>query len=126
MADHTEVMKGIRQYPGVRYPVLTPNLQGFHRAVSMLLLFRKSVSYYFKGPYKVKMASNVPHLLSFINTMLIYSHEYLEISDLLEQLGIRVLCISGSSKLTIQRNQSTKIQLPILINFLDILCIPFK
>lgn len=43
MADHTEVMKGIRQYPGVRYPVLTPNLQGFHRAVSMLLIFRKSV-----------------------------------------------------------------------------------
>uniref|UniRef100_G3UJL0 hydroxymethylglutaryl-CoA lyase n=1 Tax=Loxodonta africana TaxID=9785 RepID=G3UJL0_LOXAF len=34
MADHTEVMKGIRQYPGVRYPVLTPNLQGFHRAVA--------------------------------------------------------------------------------------------
>ncbi|XP_069873367.1 3-hydroxymethyl-3-methylglutaryl-CoA lyase, cytoplasmic isoform X3 [Dipodomys merriami] len=34
MADHTEVMKGIRQVPGVRYPVLTPNLQGFHRAVA--------------------------------------------------------------------------------------------
>ncbi|XP_064217043.1 3-hydroxymethyl-3-methylglutaryl-CoA lyase, cytoplasmic isoform X2 [Aotus nancymaae] len=34
MADHTEVMKGIRQYPGVRYPVLTPNLQGFQRAVA--------------------------------------------------------------------------------------------
>ncbi|XP_044109035.1 3-hydroxymethyl-3-methylglutaryl-CoA lyase, cytoplasmic isoform X2 [Neovison vison] len=34
MADHSEVMKGIHQYPGVRYPVLTPNLQGFHRAVA--------------------------------------------------------------------------------------------
>nr|XP_044632823.1 3-hydroxymethyl-3-methylglutaryl-CoA lyase, cytoplasmic isoform X2 [Equus asinus] len=34
MADHTEVMKGIHQHPGVRYPVLTPNLQGFHRAVA--------------------------------------------------------------------------------------------
>nr|XP_019840731.1 PREDICTED: 3-hydroxymethyl-3-methylglutaryl-CoA lyase, cytoplasmic [Bos indicus] len=34
MADHTEVMKGIHQYPGIRYPVLTPNLQGFHRAVA--------------------------------------------------------------------------------------------
>ncbi|XP_039100236.1 3-hydroxymethyl-3-methylglutaryl-CoA lyase, cytoplasmic isoform X2 [Hyaena hyaena] len=34
MADHIEVMKGIHQYPGVRYPVLTPNLQGFHRAVA--------------------------------------------------------------------------------------------
>ncbi|XP_048203558.1 3-hydroxymethyl-3-methylglutaryl-CoA lyase, cytoplasmic [Perognathus longimembris pacificus] len=34
MADHTEVMEGICQYPGVRYPILTPNLQGFHRAVA--------------------------------------------------------------------------------------------
>ncbi|XP_073937975.1 3-hydroxymethyl-3-methylglutaryl-CoA lyase, cytoplasmic isoform X5 [Castor canadensis] len=34
MADHTEVMKGIQRYPGVRYPVLTPNLQGFHCAVA--------------------------------------------------------------------------------------------
>ncbi|XP_028929794.1 3-hydroxymethyl-3-methylglutaryl-CoA lyase, cytoplasmic isoform X1 [Ornithorhynchus anatinus] len=34
MADHTEVMKGIDQRPGVHYPVLTPNLQGFHRAVA--------------------------------------------------------------------------------------------
>uniref|UniRef100_A0A7N4UX27 hydroxymethylglutaryl-CoA lyase n=1 Tax=Sarcophilus harrisii TaxID=9305 RepID=A0A7N4UX27_SARHA len=34
MADHTEVMKGIYQYPGVRYPVLTPNLQGFHNAIA--------------------------------------------------------------------------------------------
>uniref|UniRef100_A0A7N4PXD8 hydroxymethylglutaryl-CoA lyase n=1 Tax=Sarcophilus harrisii TaxID=9305 RepID=A0A7N4PXD8_SARHA len=35
MADHTEVMKGIYQYPGVRYPVLTPNLQGFHNAMGI-------------------------------------------------------------------------------------------
>ncbi|KAM4835764.1 3-hydroxymethyl-3-methylglutaryl-CoA lyase, cytoplasmic [Thomomys bottae] len=34
MANHTEVMEGIRQYPGVCYPVLTPNLQGFHRAMA--------------------------------------------------------------------------------------------
>ncbi|KFO31277.1 Putative 3-hydroxymethyl-3-methylglutaryl-CoA lyase 2, partial [Fukomys damarensis] len=34
MADHAEVMKGIHRYPGIRYPVLTPNLQGFHRAVA--------------------------------------------------------------------------------------------
>ncbi|XP_012998276.2 3-hydroxymethyl-3-methylglutaryl-CoA lyase, cytoplasmic isoform X3 [Cavia porcellus] len=38
MFDHAEVMKGIRQYPGIRYPVLTPNLQGFHRAVSAAIL----------------------------------------------------------------------------------------
>lgn len=46
MADHTEVMKGIHQHPGVRYPVLTPNLQGFHRAVSVLLIFLKSLCFF--------------------------------------------------------------------------------
>ncbi|XP_063245458.1 3-hydroxymethyl-3-methylglutaryl-CoA lyase, cytoplasmic isoform X4 [Prinia subflava] len=34
MADHEEVMRGIEQHPGVRYPVLTPNLQGFHSAIA--------------------------------------------------------------------------------------------
>ncbi|XP_026582337.1 3-hydroxymethyl-3-methylglutaryl-CoA lyase, cytoplasmic [Pseudonaja textilis] len=34
MADHTEVMKGIKRYPGVCYPVLTPNLHGFHSAIA--------------------------------------------------------------------------------------------
>jgi hydroxymethylglutaryl-CoA lyase len=29
MADHTEVLEGIRRKPGVSYPVLTPNLKGF-------------------------------------------------------------------------------------------------
>uniref|UniRef100_A0A8C5PV58 hydroxymethylglutaryl-CoA lyase n=2 Tax=Leptobrachium leishanense TaxID=445787 RepID=A0A8C5PV58_9ANUR len=33
MSDHTEVMQGIRKYPGVRYPVLTPNMQGFNSAI---------------------------------------------------------------------------------------------
>uniref|UniRef100_V9KG10 hydroxymethylglutaryl-CoA lyase n=1 Tax=Callorhinchus milii TaxID=7868 RepID=V9KG10_CALMI len=33
MADSTEVMKGIQKRPHVQYPVLTPNLQGFHAAV---------------------------------------------------------------------------------------------
>ena len=27
MADHTEVLEGIRRKPGVDYPVLTPNLK---------------------------------------------------------------------------------------------------
>ena len=35
MADHNEVMKGIKRSPGVRYPVLTPNLKGFESAVSV-------------------------------------------------------------------------------------------
>lgn len=32
MADAAEVMAGIRRKPGVRYPVLTPNLKGFEAA----------------------------------------------------------------------------------------------
>ncbi|HVC11445.1 MAG TPA: hydroxymethylglutaryl-CoA lyase [Burkholderiales bacterium] len=32
MADHTEVLEGIRRKPGVSYPVLTPNLKGFQAA----------------------------------------------------------------------------------------------
>ncbi|RMC17459.1 hypothetical protein DUI87_06041 [Hirundo rustica rustica] len=34
MADHEEVMRGIERHPGVQYPVLTPNLQGFHSAIA--------------------------------------------------------------------------------------------
>ncbi|XP_068137495.1 3-hydroxymethyl-3-methylglutaryl-CoA lyase, cytoplasmic isoform X2 [Hyperolius riggenbachi] len=34
MSDHTEVMKGIKKVAGVQYPVLTPNLQGFHSAIA--------------------------------------------------------------------------------------------
>ncbi|HEU4645587.1 MAG TPA: hydroxymethylglutaryl-CoA lyase, partial [Burkholderiales bacterium] len=32
MADHIEVLEGIRRKPGVSYPVLTPNLKGFEAA----------------------------------------------------------------------------------------------
>ncbi|XP_049927153.1 3-hydroxy-3-methylglutaryl-CoA lyase, cytoplasmic isoform X3 [Epinephelus moara] len=34
MADHTDVLKGIQRVPHVRYPVLTPNMQGFQDAVA--------------------------------------------------------------------------------------------
>ena len=34
MADNAEVMAGIQRKPGVRYSVLTPNLQGFEAAVA--------------------------------------------------------------------------------------------
>jgi hydroxymethylglutaryl-CoA lyase len=34
MADSAEVFAGIRRQPGVRYAALTPNLQGFERAVA--------------------------------------------------------------------------------------------
>ncbi|XP_048061866.1 3-hydroxy-3-methylglutaryl-CoA lyase, cytoplasmic isoform X2 [Megalobrama amblycephala] len=34
MADHSAVLKGIKRSPEVRYPVLTPNIQGFQAAVA--------------------------------------------------------------------------------------------
>lgn len=34
MADNAEVMAGIRRKPGVRYSVLTPNMQGFEAALA--------------------------------------------------------------------------------------------
>jgi isopropylmalate/homocitrate/citramalate synthase len=34
MADSAEVLKGIRRRPGVSYPVLVPNMQGFEAAVA--------------------------------------------------------------------------------------------
>jgi hydroxymethylglutaryl-CoA lyase len=34
MADHAQVMAGIRKRPGVAYPVLTPNLQGLEAAIA--------------------------------------------------------------------------------------------
>ncbi len=34
MADAAEVMGGLRRKPGVRYPVLTPNLKGFEAAMA--------------------------------------------------------------------------------------------
>jgi hydroxymethylglutaryl-CoA lyase len=34
MADHTEVLEGIRRKSGVCYPVLTPNLKGFQAALA--------------------------------------------------------------------------------------------
>ncbi len=34
LADAAEVFAGIRQRPGVRYPVLVPNLQGYERALA--------------------------------------------------------------------------------------------
>ncbi|XP_028936615.1 hydroxymethylglutaryl-CoA lyase, mitochondrial isoform X2 [Ornithorhynchus anatinus] len=34
MADHVQVLQGIRRSPGVTYPVLTPNLKGFEAALA--------------------------------------------------------------------------------------------
>uniref|UniRef100_A0A6I8NM07 hydroxymethylglutaryl-CoA lyase n=1 Tax=Ornithorhynchus anatinus TaxID=9258 RepID=A0A6I8NM07_ORNAN len=58
MADHTEVMKGIDQRPGVHYPVLTPNLQGFHRAMGISVV-DSSVSGLGGCPYAKGATGNV-------------------------------------------------------------------
>ncbi|XP_066126220.1 hydroxymethylglutaryl-CoA lyase, mitochondrial [Saccopteryx bilineata] len=34
LADHAEVLKGIQKFPGINYPVLTPNLKGYQAAVA--------------------------------------------------------------------------------------------
>ena len=34
MADHVEIMQGLKRHAGVNYPVLTPNLKGFEAAVA--------------------------------------------------------------------------------------------
>lgn len=34
MADHEAVLRGIQRQPGVRYPVLTPNMRGFEAALA--------------------------------------------------------------------------------------------
>ena len=34
MGDHIQVMSGLKQYPGVSYSVLTPNLKGFEAAIA--------------------------------------------------------------------------------------------
>lgn len=52
MADHSEVLRGIEKVPGVRYPVLTPNLKGFESAVSHFFFFffaLQHVEYFFKS-----------------------------------------------------------------------------
>ena len=39
MADGEAVLKGIERRPGVTYSALTPNIKGFHNAVSWLNFF---------------------------------------------------------------------------------------
>ena len=34
MADHAEIMAGLKPRPGLRYPVLTPNMKGYQAAVA--------------------------------------------------------------------------------------------
>jgi hydroxymethylglutaryl-CoA lyase len=34
MGDHAEVMQQLKRRPGVKYPVLTPNIKGFEAAVA--------------------------------------------------------------------------------------------
>lgn len=79
MADHSEVLKGIQKFPGVSYPVLTPNVKGFEEAVAAgakevsifgaasELFTRKNVNcsidesfQRFDGVMKAAQAANIP------------------------------------------------------------------
>ncbi|XP_008060341.1 hydroxymethylglutaryl-CoA lyase, mitochondrial isoform X2 [Carlito syrichta] len=51
MADHTEVLKGIQKFPGISYPVLTPNMKGFKAAVSKKL--------YSMGCYEISLGDTI-------------------------------------------------------------------
>uniref|UniRef100_A0AC11BRL5 3-hydroxy-3-methylglutaryl-CoA lyase n=1 Tax=Ovis aries TaxID=9940 RepID=A0AC11BRL5_SHEEP len=51
MADHAEVLKGIQKFPGVNYPVLTPNFKGFQAAVSKKL--------YSMGCYEISLGDTI-------------------------------------------------------------------
>ncbi|XP_015341014.1 hydroxymethylglutaryl-CoA lyase, mitochondrial [Marmota marmota marmota] len=51
MADHTEVLKGIQKFPGINYPVLTPNLKGFEAAVAKKL--------YSMGCYEISLGDTI-------------------------------------------------------------------
>ncbi|XP_055118586.1 hydroxymethylglutaryl-CoA lyase, mitochondrial isoform X5 [Symphalangus syndactylus] len=51
MGDHTEVLKGIQKFPGINYPVLTPNLKGFEAAVTKKL--------YSMGCYEISLGDTI-------------------------------------------------------------------
>lgn len=55
MADHTDVLRGIQKKPHVRYPVLTPNIQGFHNAVSPPFHFGLMISNRFSRKKMVQL-----------------------------------------------------------------------
>lgn len=59
MADHTDVLRGIQKKPQVRYPVLTPNIQGFHNAVSPLFHFGLMTSIRFSRVKMVQLNSSL-------------------------------------------------------------------
>ncbi|KAF6109058.1 3-hydroxy-3-methylglutaryl-CoA lyase [Phyllostomus discolor] len=51
MADHTEVLKGIQKFPGINYPVLTPNFKGYQAAVSKKM--------YAMGCYEISLGDTI-------------------------------------------------------------------
>jgi len=47
MADNEAVLGGIARQPGVTYSALTPNIKGFHSAVSFHILTSTAVATWF-------------------------------------------------------------------------------
>jgi len=46
MADNEAVLQGIARQPGVTYSALTPNIKGFHNAVSLKHIFVSTTTSY--------------------------------------------------------------------------------
>uniref|UniRef100_A0A8C8XQV8 Hydroxymethylglutaryl-CoA lyase, mitochondrial n=1 Tax=Panthera leo TaxID=9689 RepID=A0A8C8XQV8_PANLE len=51
MADNAEVLKGIQKFPGVNYPVLTPNIKGFQAAITKKM--------YSMGCYEISLGDTI-------------------------------------------------------------------
>uniref|UniRef100_A0A7N5P0X0 Hydroxymethylglutaryl-CoA lyase, mitochondrial n=1 Tax=Ailuropoda melanoleuca TaxID=9646 RepID=A0A7N5P0X0_AILME len=51
MADNAEVLKGIQKFPGINYPVLTPNIKGFQAAVTKKM--------YSMGCYEISLGDTI-------------------------------------------------------------------
>uniref|UniRef100_A0A8C0LUD7 Hydroxymethylglutaryl-CoA lyase, mitochondrial n=2 Tax=Canis lupus familiaris TaxID=9615 RepID=A0A8C0LUD7_CANLF len=51
MADCAEVLKGIQKFPGINYPVLTPNIKGFQAAVAKKI--------YSMGCYEISLGDTI-------------------------------------------------------------------
>ncbi|VFV24717.1 hydroxymethylglutaryl-mitochondrial [Lynx pardinus] len=51
MADNAEVLKGIQKFPGINYPVLTPNIKGFQAAITKKM--------YSMGCYEISLGDTI-------------------------------------------------------------------
>ncbi|OWF53420.1 Hydroxymethylglutaryl-CoA lyase, mitochondrial [Mizuhopecten yessoensis] len=93
MADHTEVLEGIKHYPNISYAALTPNLQGFQKAMTrpmlllasavlMLGLFSESVVFALTAPEVQMFGVSGQHLATVSVTTGSTTDTWLKTTDL--------------------------------------------